>query len=311
MKETLKYALAVGITAAAMFAYMHEAPPRQAAHELAQNTPAPTTAAALTGSTEQETDPHQAPHQRELSPAELADIDPASIDWEAVINQMPIGLDQLLLRMHSDEHYPPEVIAAFNKLHVIEFNPVVQVVCHDKLNENFVDGVVTICHDIKGHPDHPYENFDYEDLLELAETDPAAAVFASRKAEKIEDRMGMALRAAALSGKPGPILATAAKEFTTPGITYDEDNKIASGGGTIPSTVINRMILESIAQRMGDPRAKPKAWTKYIGDFAKTDEEKSQVLELIDKATRHAMEGMALIQQEVTGSTQVRELLDA
>ena len=31
----------------------------------------------------------------------------------------------------------------------------------------------------------------------------------------------------------------------------------------------------------------------------------------LDQAARHAMEGMAQIQQEVTGNTQLRELLDA
>jgi hypothetical protein len=66
-----------------------------------------------------------------------------------------------------------------------------------------------------------------------------------------------------------------------------------------------------VAQEMGDPRANPDAWHKHIDDFAKTQDQKEKVLEAINRAARQAMESMALIQQEVTGSTQVRELLDA
>ena len=36
MKEAMKYALAIAITAAAMFAYMHEAPPEGAVLEVTQ-----------------------------------------------------------------------------------------------------------------------------------------------------------------------------------------------------------------------------------------------------------------------------------
>ena len=60
MKETLKYAVAIGITAAAMFAYMYEAPPRQDGQELAKTTPAPTNEAAAAKSAEQASQPHQA-----------------------------------------------------------------------------------------------------------------------------------------------------------------------------------------------------------------------------------------------------------
>lgn len=62
---------------------------------------------------------------------------------------------------------------------------------------------------------------------------------------------------------------------------------------------------------MGDPRANPDAWKKYIDDFAKTEEDRNAVLEVIQKGTRSAMEHMAETQREITGSTQMRELLDA
>jgi hypothetical protein len=276
--------------------------------EVGQAAPSPTHQyAPSVGSHPSSNQPAETP-KRELTAAELADIDPASIDWESVANRGMPGLDLMLHRGNGDEPYSAEEIAAFNKLHVIAFNPLRSKVCHE--NE-YEWGYMTSCTPIRERPDHPYASMDYEQLHELAESDAAAAVFASRKAERIEDRLGMALRAAALSGKPGPILATAAKEYVTPLRAYTEDNKIASRRDTVPSTVVGRIILESVAQKMGDPRANPDAWHKHIDDFAKTQDQKEKVLEAINRAARQAMEGMALIQQEVTGSTQVRELLDA
>lgn len=311
MKQTIQFAVAIAVSAAAMFVYMYEPPPERVVQEVGQAAPSPTHQyAPSVGSHPSSNQPAEAP-KRELTAAELADIDPASIDWESVSNRIYPGIDQMLLRVHGTEKYSPEEVAAFNKLHVIAFNPVTHDVCHEKENENFVDGFVTICHGAKERPDHPYASMDYEQLHELAESDAAAAVFASRKAERIEDRLGMALRAAALSGKPGPILATAKKEYITRLRAYTEDNKIASRKKTVPSTVVGRIILESVAQKMGDPRANPDAWHKHIDDFAETQDQKEKVLEAINKATHQAMESMALIQQEVTGSTQVRELLDA
>jgi hypothetical protein len=249
--------------------------------------------------------------ERELTAAELADIDPASIDWKSVTDRIYPGIDQMLLRFDVEAEYSPAEIAAFNKLHVIEFNPTTQSICSEVESEQAVGGFITICEGIKERPEHPYASMDYEELFELAEASAAAAVFASRKAERVEDRVGLALRASALSGKPGPVLAVAVKEFTTNQTSHTESNEITAASETVPSTVFSRLILESVAQKMGDPRADPDVWTNYIDDFARTQEEKEQVLKLIQEATRHAMEGMAQIQQEVTGSTQVRELLDA
>ena len=218
----------------------------------------------------------------------------------------------MLHRANGEERYSAAEIAAFNKLHVLPFNPLKQKVCYEEEAEHTASGLITVCDDtIRERPEHPYASMDFDDLFELAEADPAAAVFASRNAAKVNDRVGMALRAAALSGKPGPILYSAAKDFSSPGIKYTEDNKRTAVEGSVPATVFNRMILESVAQNMGDPRAKPRAWLKYVDDFVKTPSERAEFLEAVDQAARHAMEGMAQIQQEVTGNTQLRELLDA
>ena len=251
----------------------------------------------------------ESPHQE---PAiDLEDVDPASIDWKAVTNRIFPGIDQMLLRANVKVDYSDAEIAAFNKLHVVEFNPTIQSVCNEEISKYTTTGFIEICHGVRAYPDHPYESMSVDELMDLAEADAAAAVFISKKAETVEERVGFALRAAALSGKPGPVLATAVKEFTSSGITYTDDNKITSGNGTVPKTVITRLILETVAQKMGDPRANPDAWKKYIDDFAKTEEDRNAVLEAIQQGARSAMEHMAETQREITGSTQVRELLDA
>lgn len=307
MKEAIKYVLAMAVSAIAMFAYMYELPPEGVVEDVAQIASKANFPSAIPKSGEQPSDQPK----RELTAAELANIDPASIDWKSVANRIYPGIDQMLLRFNVEAEYSPAEIAAFNKLHVIEFNPTTQSICREVESEQAVGGFITICEGIKERPEHPYARMDYEDLFELAEADAAAAVFASRKAERIEDRMGMALRAAALSGKPGPVLYTAAKEFTTPNSKFDGTDHGRATTRTEPATVISRIILESVAQRMGDPRADPDLWKIYVDDFAKTPEEQEQILKLVQEATRDAMEGMAQIQQEITGSTQVRGLLDA
>ena len=238
-------------------------------------------------------------------------VDPDSIDWKAVTNRIFPGIDQMLLRANVKVDYSDAEIAAFNKLHVVEFNPTIQSVCNEEISKYTTTGFIEICHGVRAYPDHPYESMSVDELMDLAEADAAAAVFISKKAETVEERVGFALRAAALSGKPGPVLATAVKEFTSSGITYTDDNKITSGNGTVPKTVITRLILETVAQKMGDPRANPDAWKKYIDDFAKTEEDRNAVLEAIQQGARSAMEHMGETQREITGSTQVRELLDA
>ena len=239
------------------------------------------------------------------------DVDPADIDWASVANRSGLGVDAMLLQLKVKAEYSPQEIAAYNKLHVVEFNPITQDVCNEVENENYVTGFVMHCSGVRTYPDHPYESMSVDELMDLAEADAAAAVFISKKAETVEERIGFALRASALSGKPGPLLATAVKDLGSAGVTYTEDNKITSGNGAVPQTVVTRLILESVAQKMGDPRANPDAWRKYIDDFAKTEEERSAVLASIQEGVRSAMEHMAETQRNITGSSQMQELLNS
>ena len=237
------------------------------------------------------------------------DVDPASIDWAALRERFGQGFDPMLVSLPTDRWGNPAVftdeeIAAYNALHVVAFNPFVDSVCQN-VSAALGDSA-TQCQDFKQRPKHPYADLGLAELYELAETDAVASVFASRKVESLEDKIGFGLRAAALSEKSGPIMSLAAVEFVS-------SHTIGASGASepIPNAIVSRMILEGIAKKLGDPRAKPEVWQNYIDEFVDTEEEKLQLLNGVEKAMRAALETMADIQQQVTGSTQMRELLDA
>ena len=313
-KKVKRATLSVAVVAGLLVAYWGGYQTAQIAESTADIAHVASDVPALAQTTQpQASGERTAPQAAAMNPES---VDPASIDWNSVASRSGLGVDAMLLQLKLKAEYSPQEIAAYNKLHVIEFNPVTQEVCHEVENERYVNEqhfttFATHCSGVREYPDHPYESMSVDELMNLAEADAAAAVFISKKAETVEERIGFALRAAALSGKPGPLLATAVKDLGSRGITYSEDNKITSGNGTVPKTVITRLILETVAQKMGDPRANPDAWKKYIDDFAKTEEDRNAVLEVIQKGARSAMEHMAETQREITGSTQMRELLDA
>ena len=114
MKQYLKYALTVAVTAAAMVAYQYEGKPENAG--LAQQAPSqvPEIKNEI-GEVEQSLAGVEEPSaKRELTQAELADIDPASIDWEAVKDRIFPGVDQMLLRFNMQAEYSDREIAALS-----------------------------------------------------------------------------------------------------------------------------------------------------------------------------------------------------
>lgn len=318
MKETLKYVVAIGITAAAMFAYMYEAPPRQAGQELAQNPPASITEVAPTRSTEQATDPHQAPPQPELSEAELADIDPASIDWADVRQRFArtIGatdydryFDPMLIRVESYGDYTAEEIAAFNKLHVIRLNPKIGESCErmsaeiDGMGDS--DGVIEQCIPILQYPPHPFESASLEELVELASTDPEAAVFASRKSESDAQAVNFAVQAVVLSGKPGPLTEVIERRFFDVFLPDNATREEHLEG------VGEALLLDRIASKLGDPRINLHRFDPWLDRQFNSSSEKEAFLTYVDSAALAELKIIAELQRTLTGSTQIWGLVDA
>ena len=313
MKQYLKYALTVAVTAAAMVAYQYEGKPDNAG--LAQQAPSqvPEIKNEI-GEVEQSLAGVEEPSaKRELTQAELVDIDPASIDWEAVTSRYSItagsGYDPMIMRWSHLGGFTESEIAAFNKLHVVPFNPKIDESCEDI--DTGVDGlgpkgngIAEFCDEIKQFPDHEYANVELEKLLDLSKVDPAAAVFASRKVEDRATKISLALHAAVLSEKSGPILEVAIRElsfFTIEGRPYAD----------IMADAADSLVLHKLASVLGDPRAKPQKMEAKLGELSESTDDYTYILGGVNEAVQKILEDMAQAQRETTGSTHIWEIINA
>jgi hypothetical protein len=111
-----------------MFAYMYEAPPERVVQEVAHQTTSDTTITAQAAIPQQSATQTKS-QERELTAAELADIDPASIDW-AEVRKSRGAKDHFDPMIRSDLFgfldsvgFSDVEIAAYNALHVVPFNP--------------------------------------------------------------------------------------------------------------------------------------------------------------------------------------------
>ena len=245
----------------------------------------------------------------QLAALDQGDVDPASIDWAAMRARSPAGdlYDPMLLRWNQLA-YTPEEIAAFNKLAVLPFNPKVGEECG--LREFFAGRpgsfVAENCLPVFERPSHPYQDLSVEELVDLAETDPEAAVFASRKLNDDAQSVDFALRATALSGKTGPILEVANRYFDADVAPTEPDQLSAYA-----DEVISRIILERVAHVLGDPRANPKSFEERIKNFAKTPEQERRANRVISEKTREVLNEIIEIERSTTGSTTVWEKVNA
>jgi hypothetical protein len=141
-------------------------------------------------------------------------------------------------------------------------------------------------------------------LLELSEFDAAAAVFASRKAEDLPTKIGMTLQAVALSEKSGPLLELRHREFNSFAIEGRPKKEIVND-------LVHRIVLEKLADTLGDPRAKPDEMLPFLDEVLGDAESIKSVVTGIDEAVHRTLRESAEIQRESTGSTHIWELIDA
>ncbi len=216
----------------------------------------------------------------------------------------PAGVDPMIV--FALESFSDEQIAAYNELHVIPFNPAIGKLCERQPDPQFpgMDLEMARCETIRERPPHPYMALSDDELQVLAETDPAAAeIMGMRVVGDDAERNRWYLRAAALSGKSGPILALANRRYSNT-LTYKRSVEGLLEPVTDVVAVRYRAVLETIAARMGDPRANPSYWrsllTPDVGEGQAVERDATEI-----------MQQMARIQREVTGSTQMWELIDA
>ena len=231
-----------------------------------------------------------APQEPAIDPG---DVDPASIDWAAMRARYPLSansdFDPMLSRWGD--------LGGFTEQEVDE-------VCyhHDTGMPGVGDnGIIEACDAIMEFPDHEYADLPLEKLLALSEADAAASVFASRKAEDMPTKIGMALQAVALSEKSGPLLELLERNFR--GVTVSGRPK-----EEIANDLFNSLVFEKVAEVLGDPRAKPQLMEPFLEDALGDPNEFQQALDHIEKAVSETLTYMSEIQQSATGSTHIWEL---
>ena len=324
MNQYLKYTLTVAVTAAAMVAYQYEGKPEHAG--LAQQAPtqAPTQVTEIKNDIAQVEQSLNATKEtntkRELTQAELADIDPASIDWEAMkarYKDVTFGNDPMLDSASIFIYdFSPEEIAAYNKLHVVAFNPSIGEECgptrivvskefgyeepHEYVSEN--------CLPVFARPKHPYTDLSVEELRELVElnNDAEAAVFASRHSTNAQEQIGFAIQAAALSGKSGPILKAS---LYVNNFGVSEDSSIEEVMGDIATV----LIMKKMAALMGDPRVSQDDDKDYylLVRRGLSQEEIQSYKDDLNEMARKNLKAIGELQRDLTGATSILELTNA
>lgn len=236
-----------------------------------------------------------------------ADIASPLAAFREAATQHPAGVDPMIV--FGLENFSDEQIAAYNELHVIPFNPAVGKLCDQMPDPQFpgTDFEIERCETVRERPSHPYTQLDDEALQTLAESDAAAAlVMGMRVVGDDETRNRWYLRAAALSGKSGPIMALANRRYASvQSYKHSAEGRLGLVGDV--ESVRYRAVLETIAGRMGDPRANPTHWRTLLiqqtGEAASTD--------AVERDALAIMKQMARIQRDITGSTQMWELINA
>ena len=311
MNKNIKLAtFSVAVVAGLLGTYLMGYLPKQIAEptaDIAQVTPDTPVLAQTTQP--QASGEQTAPQEAVFDPE---NVDPDSIDWEGMRARYNIiGKDPMLLRISRD--YTPQEIAAFNQLHVLPFNPQVGEDCGpETIFDPDVGQIDTYgCTPVLEFPEHPYSELPTEELIALAETDAEAAVFASRRVQGVEEQMRFAFRAAALSGKSGPIMELATSEFSPPDSIDQISNVSSSVRENYILDVTHRIILEQVAEALGDPRANSENWRKRIADFAKSAELQREVLDALNKRTKQVLGNLIEIERQTTGKSIVWEKINA
>jgi len=223
------------------------------------------------------------------------------VDFEAMRQRFGMPYDPMIVMGVGD--FSDAEIDAYNELHIIPFNRAVDKVCTKEVNPYLPGEFATRCQTIRERLPHPYEEMELGQLRELARSDATAALIMGRRALDSNERVEWYLRASALSGKTGPLIALGERQYTGPLVKEG-----ASRGSKDPTHLIMRLALETAAAKLGDPRANTVRWQHALEEVAgeRYEEAKSKAEHLAVRMLNR----MAQIQQEVTGSTQVREALD-
>jgi hypothetical protein len=271
MKEVMKYAMAMAVSAAAMFAYMYEAPTERAVQEVASNSPS-------TQATEM---PVLSKEQRETNISKLFEVFNAMGGRQYATNSEVVDWETKRKQRDAAER------AHYDRVNIEPWN-ILRGRCFSEEVSN--DGT-SRCEESWKYPRHHYYSAATQELLDLAYTDALAAKIASDRLVSQDAQLAFKLRmhATALSGKAGPLVDAAFS--IQPQLNSDLEPA---------ETDYAFFALMNVAAKLGYEHNNP---TQTAENFS-LDQEKLR--ELTDGLERQ----LSQLQSTVLGSTSLKELFD-
>lgn len=209
-----------------------------------------------------QTTPPQASSEQ-IAPQEAA-MNPEDVDFDEIAERLGTGYDPMLF--FASAEFSDAEIEAYNRLHVLPFNPVVDEVCHDFISD---DGESTgiECRRIREREEHQYASLPMEELQELGYSDALAALFMGERSKDLGESMAWYLRSAALSGKPGPLIKLAKMK-----LPVSKRIKGTRAFEPEPRGFFLKSAVLRVAKEMGDPRAKPEISDARLLELGESEE---------------------------------------
>ena len=228
-----------------------------------------------------------------------------SVDFAAIKRRFGVTYDPMLVMALGN--FTDAEIDAYNELHVLPFNPAIGNDCQELPDPQFADRFYTACKTLRERPEHPYHELAEEELRFLAVHDAVAALVLGRRTLGEEERLYWYLRAAALAEKSGPLMALAERRYGSGFKLQAVDGQMTR----VPQTdaMVTRLALETVADKLGDPRAEPERWRQNLLNAA--GDESVGAIARADALVAEFLGHMADAQRRVTGSVQVQEIIDA
>jgi hypothetical protein len=209
-----------------------------------------------------QTTPPQASSEQ-IAPQEAA-MNPEDVDFDEIAERLGTGYDPMLF--FASAEFSDAEIEAYNRLHVLPFNPVVDEVCHDFISDDG-ESMGIECRRIREREEHQYASLPMEELQELGYSDALAALFMGERSKDLGESMAWYLRSAALSGKPGPLIKLAKMN-----LPIKKRIKGTRGFEPEPRGFFLKSAVLRVAREMGDPRAKPEISDARLLELGESEE---------------------------------------
>ena len=215
-----------------------------------------------------------------------------------------LGVARLEPGEHLDEQERALFEQAFNpkefhdRFHILPYRDPETIACQQEYWQSGEEGTVdplTTCSEHPGRSRHVYYDYDNETLAVLAAQDAAAAQILGQRLIHIDPDQSWDLhfRAAALSGKPGPLVDLIALRFTSTQANSPEDIY----------RIHQRILVGRVAERLGYPIDVSSSFVELLRQHVSAKDLDGQIATEVD----HLVAGLDAQRRELTGSPLVSQ----